>query len=137
MLVLSSLLSQSSTLLAQVSRRARGSGTPWVFTSQSPLSPAYKAHASESCWRLFEHVTPSALALDLANTGKSKATKMAMRPMTTRSSTSVKATEEIRNPKAEDRRKSEGPKSESVCTGAAVGLFAFIEEGRSGLNEPL
>ena len=130
MLVLSSLLCQSSTLLAQVSRRARVSGTPWLFTSQSPLSSAYNAHASESCWRLFAHVTPCALALDFTNTGRSRAARRAMMPMTTRSSIKVKAKEEIRNPKAEGRRKSEGPKSESECCGIALARIARKLRGR-------
>src|ERR1035437_9007643 len=104
MLVLSSLLCQSSTLLAQVSRRARVSGTPWLFTSQSPLSSAYNAHASESFWRLFAHVTPCALALDFANTGSSRAARMAMMATTTRSSIKVKAKREGRDPRAEGRR---------------------------------
>src|ERR1035437_262665 len=130
MLVLSSLFCQSSTLLAQVSRRARVSGTPWLFTSQSPLSSAYNAHASESCWRLFAHVTPCALALDFANTGRSRAARRAMMPMTTRSSIKVKAKEEIRNPKAEGRRKSEGPKTESECCGIALARIARKLRGR-------
>src|SRR6266566_4175722 len=90
-LVLSGPSSQSSTLLAQVWRLAKVSGTPWLFTSSSPLSSAYKNQASDSCLRLLAQVMPSALAFDLPNTGNSKAAKTAMTAITRTSSRSVKA----------------------------------------------
>src|SRR6266853_215858 len=90
-LVLSGPSSQSSTLLAQVWRLANVSGTPWLFTSSSPLSSAYNTQASDSCLRLLAQVMPSALVFDLPNAGNSKAAKTAMMAITRTSSSSVKA----------------------------------------------
>src|SRR5260370_37501817 len=90
-LVLSGPSSQSSTLLAQVWRLAKVSGTPWLFTSSSPLSSAYKTQASDSCLRLLAQVMPSALVFDLPNTGNSNAAKTAMMAITRTSSSSVNA----------------------------------------------
>src|ERR1051326_334307 len=86
--VLSSLARKSSTLLAQVCRRAKVSGTPWLLTSQSLKSSAYKLQARESCLILAEQVIASALALDLDKAGRSIAARIAMMAMTTNSSIS-------------------------------------------------
>jgi hypothetical protein len=91
--VLSSLACQSSTLFAQVWRRASVSGTPWLFTNKSPLSSAYNVQASDSCLRLLLQVNDSAFALVLVSVGSNRAARIAIIAITTSNSMRVNAEE--------------------------------------------
>src|ERR1700682_5117517 len=98
MFVLSMVVSQSRTLLAQFANVpsaivATVPGMVKLFAVLSPKSSEYVCHAIIICLLLFRQDRPWAFAFALLKAGRIMAARMAMMAMTTNSSISVNAPE--------------------------------------------